>query len=241
MENILKDSAVPLHAQLAELLRTQIRCQKLQSGEQIPSERELCERYEISRITVRRALSTLAQEGLVYATVGKGTYVAMPRLKEELQPLSSFTEDMQRRGMAASSRVLEAKIILADEEWAVRLGVPRGEELVRLRRLRLADGHPVAVQLTHLPHHLCSELLRFDFSQHSLFDVLRTEYGLRMSRTTTVLRAALVKPAEGRLLHLTPPAAVLISEQTTYLDSGVVIEHAQSIFHGERYQLTMQV
>ncbi len=232
-----KESAIPLHAQLRDLLRDQILGHRLLAHAQLPSERDLCEHYAVSRTTVRQALAELLREGLIYTSVGKGTYVGGPSLREELQPLSSFTEDLQRRGMIASSRVLGASLASADEDLAARLQVPLGAEVVKLRRLRLADGLPIAIQLTWLPHRLCPHLLHFDLSSRSLFDILRTEYYLRLARAETNIAAALAGPEESRLLELPAPAAVLISEQTTYLDDGAVIELARSVFCGDRYQL----
>ena len=171
-----KESSIPLHAQLANLLREQLVRRELVPNDRLPSERDLCQQYGISRITVRQALSDLAQEGLVYASVGKGTYVAEPAFQEDLQPLSSFTQDLERRGMGATSRVLEAGIIQADSHLAGIFFVPCGAEIVRLHRLRMASDLPIAIQLTHLPHHLCPGLLQFDFSTRSLYEVLRNEY-----------------------------------------------------------------
>ncbi len=232
-----KTSGTPLYVQLADLLRAQIHSNRLPPNAQLPSERELCRKYGVSRITVRQALDELTHEGLIYTCVGKGTYVAAPKLNEELQPLSSFTEDMHRRGMIASSQVLEAAIIYADDYRAARLRVPWGTELVKLHRLRLADGLPIAVQLTYLPHHLCPDLLQYDLSSRSLFDILRTEYRLKLVRADTNIEAALARPEEARLLQLPNPAAVLISEQTTYLDTDAIIELTRSVFRGDRYRL----
>jgi len=232
-----KASATPLYVQLAALLREQIRSHQLLPGAQLPSERELCEQHGVSRITVRQALDELVHEGLVYTSVGKGTYVAEPKLNEELQPLSSFTQGMHRRGMAASSQVLEAAVMYADDFLAARLHVPREAGVVKLRRLRLADGLPTAIQLAYLPHHLCPDLLQYDLSLRSLFDVLRTEYRLKLVRADTNIEAALARPEETRLLQLSSPAAVLISEQTTYLNTDAVIELTRSIFRGDQYKL----
>ena len=232
-----KTSGTPLYAQLADLLHKQIQGHQLLPDTQLPSERELCEQHAISRITVRKAMDELLHEGLVYTCVGKGTYVAEPKLSEELQPFSSFTEDMQRRGMAVSSQVLESALVPCDDFLAARLHVPRGAEVINLHRLRLADGLPIAIQRTCLPHHLCPDLLQYDFSLRSLLDVLRTEYGLKLARADTSIEAALARFDEIRLLQLSSPAAVLISEQTTYLDSGVVIEWTRSVFRGDRYRL----
>ena len=238
---IYKDSSIPLHVQLADWLRRQIQHKELPPHSRLPSERELCDRFGISRITVRKAIATLTQEGLVHSTPGKGTFVASPRLNEELKPLSSFTQDLQRRGMTASSRLLEAAIFPADDHWATRLGIPRGAEVVFLHRLRLADGQPIAVQRTHLPHHLCPDLLTYDFSTSSLYEVLRTGYGLNLAHSETVIEAALAQPDEAEHLGLRRPAAVLISEQTTYLDNGLVIEITRSVFHAGRYQLHSRI
>ena len=232
-----KASGVPLHAQLADLLHRQIAQGRLPVHARLPSERDLCEQYDVSRTTVRKALSSLSYQGLIYTTVGKGTYVAQPTLNEELQPLSGFSQDLSRRGIKATSRVLHASVIPADEAAAERLQVPRGAEVVQLGRLRLADDVPIAVQLTQLPHHLCPDLLSYDFAVRSLYDVLRTEYGLRLTRANTVIEAALSRPEETRLLQLPEPSAVLISEQTTFLDQGAAIEFTRSVFRGDRYKL----
>jgi GntR family transcriptional regulator len=186
---------------------------------------------------VRQALDELMHEGLIYTCVGKGTYVAEAKLNEELQPLSSFTEDMRRRGISTSSRILESRIISADDFLATRLQVPRGAEVVKLHRLRLGNGFPIAIQRAYLPHHLCPDWVQYDRSSRSLFDVLRSEYYLVLSRADTGIEAALAQPEEIRLLQVSAPAAVLISEQTTYLDTGAVVEWVRSIFRGDRYRL----
>jgi GntR family transcriptional regulator len=235
---IFKESLVPLHIQLADLLRSQVLGDQLRPNHRLPSERELCEKYQISRITVRKALSTLAQEGLVRSAAGKGTFVVEPAFNEELLPLSSITQDLQRRGLTASSRVLEAVLASADDELATRLNLPRGSEVVRLVRLRLANQVlPIAVQTTHLPHCLCPGLLEIDFTDCSLYDVLRQRFRLALAHSSTVILATLAQPKEAALLQLKEPAAVLISDQTTFLDSGAVIEITRSVFHSEHYTL----
>lgn len=236
-----KESSIPLHVQLANLLRERLVRRELAPHDRLPSERELCQHFGISRITVRQALSELAQEGLVYASVGKGTYVAEPAFQEDLQPLSSFTQDLERRGMCASSRVLEAGLMPADVHWAGIFFIPQGAEVVRLHRLRFAGGIPIAIQLTHLPHQLCPGLLQFDFSTRSLYEVLRNEFKLHLVRSDTVLEATLAVPWEAELLGFSQPAAILVSTQTTYLDSGSVIEVTRSAFNSERYQLRMHI
>ena len=232
-----RDLGIPLHTQLTDLLRDRIVTGVFPPNSRLPSERKLCDQHVVSRITVRKALSELTHEGLVYATVGKGSYVADTTLDEQLQPLSSFSDDIRRRGMTPSSRVIESSIVHANDVQADQLQMPRGAETVRLRRLRLADGLPIAIQTTHLPHHLCPGLLECDLASRSLFGVLRAEFGLVLAQAATVIEAALADEDQARLLNLQSPAAVLISEQTTYLDNGQVIEHVRSVFRADRYKL----
>lgn len=236
-----KYSGVPLHDQLANLIRNQVMSKFLRPDDRLPSERDLCEQYGISRITVRQAISALVQEGLLYSTAGKGTFVCGSALTEELQPLSSFTQDLERRGMRPRSVLISANVIPADDLLAARLGVPRGAEIVCLNRLRLSDELPIAIQHTHLPHHLCPDLLKFDFSKVSLYEVLRKEYDLRLAHSDTFIEAALADPEEAKLLHMDLPSALLISDQTTYLDSGITIEITRSIFNAQRYKLNSHV
>ena len=232
-----RGSGIPLHSQLTDLLREHIATGALLPNTRLPSERVLCDRHGVSRITVRKALGELAHEGLICTSVGKGSYVAEPTLREELQPLSSFSDDIRRRGMTPTSQVLEVKIVHADDVLADRLGVLKGAETVRVHRLRLADGLPIAIQVTYLPHHLCPGLAQCDLASRSLFDVLREEFALVLAQAETVIEAAMAKGDEAQLLQLLSPAAVLISEQTTYLEAGQVIEHARSIFRADRYKL----
>lgn len=232
-----KNSAIPLHIQLKEMIHQQVLGGQLAVGEQLPSEREYCEQFGISRTTVRRAMADLLNEGFICTMVGKGTFVASPPIKEEIQPLSSFTEDMLRRGRSPSSLILKAEIQNADDEQAARLKIPRGAEVVVLHRLRLTDDFPVAIQRSWLPHHLCPNLLQYDFSTCSLFSILREKYGLKLSYADTGINAALASPEDCRLLKISPPLALLVSEQTTYLENRTIIEYTHSFFRGDQYTL----
>src|SRR5436190_20552845 len=159
---------LPLYAQLKEQIIAAIARRDLAPSDKIPSQRVLCEGYGMSHMTVRRAINELLHEGVIYAIPGKGLYVTEPKHDAE-PPLRGFTEDMSRRGMVASSTVLAAEIVGASTVLASALGVAVGTTLVYLRRLRLADGEPMAVQGSYLPHALCPGLLEHDLGRGSLF------------------------------------------------------------------------
>jgi GntR family transcriptional regulator len=178
-------------------------------------------------------------DGFIYTVTGKGSYVATSRLDEELQPFSSFTEDMKRRGLVATSKLLEARIVNASAEQAQKMALPKGAELVNLHRLRMTrpDGLPIVIQRAWLPHHKCPGLLSHDLESSSLYAILNSTYHLKLVRAETSIAAALAQPEEGDLLKLIPPAAVLINEQTTYDEHDEIIEFTRSVFRGDRYTL----
>jgi GntR family transcriptional regulator len=232
------NAKLPLYAQLKEQIIDAIARGDLAPGDQIPSQRLLCERYGMSHMTVRRAISELLNEGVLYAIPGKGLYVTERKQDAELF-LIGFSEDMARRGMVASSQVLAAEIVGASTVLASALGVGVGKPLVHLRRLRLADGEPMAVQGSYLPHALCPGLLEHDLERGSLFQLLREAYHLRLAHGTTVVEAALADVDQARLLGLRLPASVLVIEQLTYLDSGQAIEFVRSAYRADRYRLRL--
>jgi GntR family transcriptional regulator len=227
----------PLYAQLKEKLIAAVAQGDLTPGDQLPSQRALCQRYNMSHMTVRRAISELINEGAIYAIPGKGLYVAQRKQDAETGPLIGFTEDMARRGVAASSQVLAAEIIGASTVLTQALDVAPGTPLVYLRRLRLADGAPIAIQASYLPDALVPGLLGHDLTHHSLFALLRGVYGHRLADSTTVVEAALADAEQARLLALTLPAALLVAEQTTYLENGQIVEFVRTTYRGDRYRL----
>ena len=232
------DIVAPLHAQMREALIQQITSGAWGTGSRIPSERQLCERFKVSRTTTRRALSDCVHEGWLYTVVGKGTYVARNRLEQELEPFTGFSADLRRRGIVVTSRVMGAGSFKANEAVARRLQLLPRTPVFRLHRVRLASGKQLATQVAYLPEHLCPDLSRFDFVSRSLYGVLREEYGLRLVRGHTTIKAGLASHQERGLLGLEDPSAVLRTFQVTCIADGRPIEYCESVFHGELYELT---
>jgi len=206
------------------------------SDQKLPSERELSRRFGISRITVRQALSDLAQEGRVYTRIGKGTFVTDPACCQPLGSLFGFSESVRRQGRVPSSTVLEAGLVPAEADIAGQLRIEPGSELVRLRRLRLADGVPVVLELTHLPHAAAPGLLQRIADDVSLYAVLEESYGLRMSWAEVTMGATLAGEWEAAQLRLQVPAAVLHMEQISFVEDGRPMELTRSAYRGDGYR-----
>lgn len=235
---VAHQSAEPLHQQLKALILRSISSGEWPPHSQMASERELCERYNVSRTTTRRVLSDLIHEGLVYTVNGKGTFVSEQRLRQELKPLVGFTQDLRDQGVEVRSHVDLFDRMEADESLAAHLRIRPHAAVIRLRRCRFAGTQPLAIQTTHLPEHLCPGLLQFDFARHSLFETLRHEYGLHLVEGATVIKPGLATDQEARMLDVTVPAAVLRTLQTTFVRDGQVIEYCVSAFHGDLFELT---
>src|SRR5215472_9864244 len=166
MSAIYRNSPVPRYHQLKEILREKIRSGEWKPGDIIPSERELSETYGISRMTARQAITDLVNEGLFYREQGKGTFVSQRKITQQLLHLTGFTEDIKARGQRPGTKVLSAETIPADEGTAEKLRIDPGTSVFRLRRLRIADGSPLAIELSQLHFKGCERLLEEDLEQN---------------------------------------------------------------------------
>ncbi len=236
MARLKRDDPLPLYVQLFKTLRTDIHDQRLAPHQQLPTERELCARFQVSRMTVRQALGELAREGLIYSRVGKGTFVSEPKIDHPIKTLAGFSQEMIARGSKPSSRVLEANLRRINSDLAGLMRIPVGTEIVTLTRVRLADGVPLAIETVHLPHYLCPNLLRHDFSAESLYRVLEHDYGYRLTHADQTIESALASPRELSLLQLIPPAPLLVLQRQTYTDLDILITYGNSAYRADRYK-----
>ncbi len=238
MTRLNRRHPLPLYLQLEETLRSDILARRLQSNQQLPSEREMCDRYRVSRMTVRQALLDLTRDGLIYSRVGKGTFVSEPKIDQQLKTLTGFSQDMQARGSRPMSQVLEARIEPASNAIAQALHLSPAANVILLARVRLSDRSPLAVETVRLPQTLCPDLLRHDFSCESLYAVLQQEYGYRLTRAEQTIEAGLAGPREAALLQVQPRSPILIMERLTFTDQNVPIEHVHSTYRGDRYKFS---
>ncbi len=233
-ERLDPSSYVPLHMQLILLLRRAIESGAYQPDDRLPSERELAEHYGVSRITASAALQELVRAGLAYRRQGRGTFVARPRLSE-MSLGASFSEDMRRRGRNPSSRLIACEIIRPDERAAERLDLSPGADCIRLARVRLADGEPVAIEEAFIPAGLCPGLEDEDLERGSLYEVFSRRYGLRAAWADGFIEAAAADEQQALLLRLRPGEPVLSIWRVTYNESYVALEWVHSVYRADRF------
>ena len=226
---------LPKYLQLRAILLEMIEEERLPVDAPVPSERELCRRFGVSRMTVRQAVDQLVAEDRLRRIPGKGTFVARPKIELALQ-LTSFTKDMRARGMVPGSRDLDRRVVRASAHLAKELGIQPGEEVHFIERLRTADGEPLSIERAHIPVKLAPDLADYDLSDKSLYELLERRYGLVMDAGELTIDGGLADPSDADLLKLPRGGAVLLLQRRSF-SGGVCAELGVSTYRADRYQL----
>ncbi len=232
---------VPLYHQLRRIVRERIASGEWQPGQQIPTIRELCDMYGVSRMTVVQALATLDQEGLLTRRQGKGVFVAGPRIEHGPVRLTSFTEESQRRGHIPDSRTLASRIESASREIATRLEVAAGEPLVVLERLRLADGEPMGIQTAYLPERYFPGLADSAQPVDSLYRLMQERFGIVPTEAMDTYSAVRLDRSTAELLGVKPTSAAFSVERVSRDQHNRVVEYVLSTFRGDRYKVVLHL
>lgn len=209
--------------------------ESLPPGSPIPTERSLATDFDVSRTTVRQALAELTVEGRLLRVQGKGTFAAEPKVAQRLQ-LSSYTEDMRAQGREPSSKLLEVSEIPAEADMARLLAVRPGAKVLRLHRLRLADGEPMAMETTHLPLGRFRGLRRYVSGGGSLYQVLRERFDVEMGHAEETIETALAGPHEADLLGADVGMPMLLLSRHSFDTEQRPVEWVRSVYRGDRYK-----
>jgi GntR family transcriptional regulator len=203
---------------------------------------ELCEAFGISRTVVRQALRELEYDGLLYREQGKGTFVAEPKISESLvQDLTGFYEDMVARGLTPVTQVLRQEVQPADEKVAHYLQIQPGDEIVLIERVRSVGGEPFVLVVTHLPYHICPDLVNEDLTTQSLYALLEGKYGLQLSHGRRTIEAVAANQYEVRHLGVQEGAPLILLHSVSYLKDGRPIEYFHAVHRGDRSRFEVEV
>ncbi|HEY86220.1 MAG TPA: GntR family transcriptional regulator [Chloroflexi bacterium] len=230
-----KNYPLPMYYQLKELIREKIIAGAWQPGGLIPSERELSEQYNISRMTARQALTELTNEGLLRRVQGKGTFVAEPKIEQALTRLTGFTEDMQARGVESKGHVLRLELVTAPALTLRDLQITSEQPVMLLERLRMAKNEAIALETCYLHFNNVQRLLQEDFEGISLYNLLTEKYGITPTRAEQQVGADLCSQREQKLLNITEGAPVLRNRRVAFDQRGRPFECTESAYRADRY------
>jgi GntR family transcriptional regulator len=239
-EPLNKSGFTPLYFQIYIQLLAMIQSGRLHPGDPLPSEEELSRIYGVSRMTSRQALQELKSRGFVSRHKGQGSFVSQPPFEKDITHLRGFTAEMRALGIKASSRVLAAEILPAPPEVADKLRIDVNAPVYHLRRLRLADDLPVAIEDARLPSARFPGVEELDFSRISLYQTLRDRYGIRVSRADEILEARSAVHREAKLLEVPPRASLLVISRTLWA-GNLPVETAHSLYCGDRYRAVLSI
>jgi GntR family transcriptional regulator len=229
----------PIYLRLKRWIEDAVRSGQIHAGDALPSERDLAQRVEVSRVTVRKAVQQLVREGVLVQRHGSGTFVApqFGRVEQSLSRLTSFAEDMSRRGMAVRSVWLDRGLYMPSPEEMVALGLASGDRVARIARLRIAGDTPLAIERAALSADVLPDPLSVGTSLYAHLEVS----GRRPVRAIQRIRAANLLPEDARLLEVPSGSASLHIERISYLATGRVIEFTRSLYRGDLYDFVAEL
>lgn len=240
--------AIPLHRQLGAALVRAIRSGEIPPGERIPSEREICVTYGVSRTTVRQTIHDLVASGLLMRVPAKGTFVARPKIDQDLSRVVRFSEAVSAAGYRPTARLLGIRTAQAHAEIAKALGLSLGETVVVVDMVSMADGAPLAFYRIHLPPETGEPTARALLAAEAegrvtfglILEHVRRVAGLEPAQVVQAYEAAPASDEVARILQISEGAAVVASDRTVLTASGKPITHDNAYYRGDRYRFTIR-
>lgn len=239
LEELQSASVGPLYLKLKTVIETAITAGRLKHGDALPPERDIADAAAISRVTVRKAIDTLVADGLLVRRRGSGTFVVKPiqRLQQPLSRLTSFTDDMRRRGMQAGSRWISRGLVFPTPEETMTLGLASEARVARLIRIRTANDLPIALERTSLPDDILPDP---DVVNDSLYLAL-AECGVHPVRANQRISAVLLNDEETGLLGVPPGSPALSVQRIAYFETGRVMEMSTALYRNDAYDLVAEL
>ena len=238
-EIVDKSSRIPLYIQLMNILIDMID-NRLEENEQILSEREICEIYNVSRTTVRQAMDELEKEGYIYKIHGKGTFVSPKRMNQDLISFYSFTEEMKKLGKTPSSEVIGFEIVQADEKISSILKIEVEDLLYKISRIRKADGLPMMYEITYLPFNRFNGIKKEQLEEKPMYEVLVKNFNAKITSAEEYFMPILTNKLESIYLDIKEGSPSLKIQRFTYEGTNV-IEYTLSVARGDKFKYRVKL
>lgn len=236
MKKVDKQSPLPRYYQLKEIIREMVENEQLKPRDSVPTERELCEYHEISRMTARKAITELVHEGILFREQGKGTYVAQPKVKQSVSELIGFTEEMKRKGLKVETKILNFTIKEPTKKIIKQLNLELSDKVYEIFRLRIVEGESYAIEKAWVPEKHTRGFKEEDLEGNSLYKVLEEKYGIKLSHGKQYLEPIILTAYESNLLGVKEAMLGLLFERRAFTDDNVPIEFTKSVYRSDRYK-----
>lgn len=208
-------------------------------GDRLPSERELSETFGVSRMTLRQAIQTLADEGILERKIGSGTYVARQKVQEMMSGPTSFSDIIRSQGSTPSSQTLSYFITSPSSSEMEKLGLSSDQQILKMERIRFSDDIPICFEVASIPYHLVSEFSKEEITR-SLYQVLANQGHRVIGKSSQTISALNASEKIAHYLDLKKGDAVLRLRQISYFDNGTPFEYVRSLYAGERFEFYLE-
>jgi GntR family transcriptional regulator len=236
-----KKTGMPLYLQIKEHLLAKIDAGTWPEEAMIPTESELCEQYDVSKITVREAIKLLVRDGRLSRIPGKGTFISRQKIEQKLDRFFSFTRWALQNGLEPASRILKVETLPSDGHIARHLEIPEGEPVTRVERLRLGSSEPLMFEVIWVPSSLCPDLHLHDLANVPLNDILQNDYGISLVRARESIEPQTADAYVSRLLAIEKEVLLLHVEHTAYTSQGRVAYFVASSYRGDRVKFSIEL
>jgi GntR family transcriptional regulator len=223
----------PLYAVLEAQIATGIAGGEFPVGSQLPTEDKLIQRFAVSRTTVRKAIQNLSDRGLIEIRRGTGTFVAQPRITQELTELAGFVEDMDALGHAATARLIDRTVVVADAGVAQHLALAVGTRVMRIRRLRLASGVSMSLDETYLPLEIGEKIVTHNLEAEPIFTLLERRYDIPLVGAEYKLEAISADREVAAALEVEPGSPIFLIERTSYGVGDRPVDYEKLHYRGD--------
>lgn len=236
-----RNASVPLYLQVKNHLLAEIQSGKWKKDELVPTDNELCERYQVSKITVRGAMRILANEGILERIQGKGTFLRRTKYEPHLRRLFSFTKWARQNGLEPSTRVIKIETVLAQADFGHKLGIKTGTEVTKIERLRLGDNEPLCFEEINIAAKTCPDIHLTDMVARPFNDILEEVYGIALGRSAVSIEPGKTNPYEGKLLRMKKAdLALIIKTKVLTLDSRVAYI-VRCVYRGDKVKFIVEL
>lgn len=231
-------ASMPLYLQIAENFITRIDAGELHVGDKLPTERELSEQLNVNRLTIRQALGVLESQGLITRRQGSGTYIAQPKIEHPTSRFFWFTRQMKITGRTPGARLIFFEREVANTVTARELNLSLSAPVYHCNRLRLVNQAPVLLENFYLPGDVFPNMEQHDLNERSLYEIMDTEYGVKVTRLRFSLETAPATEYEAAHLGINPGAPIFLERRVTADQNGRIVEFAKDIYRGDRIVFT---
>jgi len=230
-------NVLPKYYQLASILRQKIEDGEWEPRSPIPSERQLEILYNVSRTTTREAIDHLVRQGYLYREHGRGTFVSPQKLQKGLMELTSFSEDLVKRGIMPGQLILGLEWVVPPPKILQKLELPAGTEVLCIKRIRLGDQTPIGLQTSYLALERSKTITREELeSSGSLYRILAEKFGIIPTEADETLEVTLATPEEASLLTIEPGSPLLLNERVLFSQTRTPVEYVKILYRGDRYR-----